>query len=146
MPKGGRRHAKTIAEHQLQGTVRKNRHAAGAGASAKRSRPPRPPADLPDVERDAWREVARQVQARGTYTPAHYSAFRLAVKALAAVYAAPVDLKATSMRGLIESASKMLGRFGLDPVATAQVGERQPSGKVKEDPAAAFLFGPRLVK
>lgn len=103
MPRGGRRFGAT-----------------GSPAIATCA-PPRPPKGLEAVELEAWREVARQIRALGTYSPAAYSAFRLAVIALADVYRAPPDLKATTKRSLLECASKLIGRFGLDPVSRAQV-------------------------
>jgi hypothetical protein len=84
------------------------------------TRPPRPPKSLSDVEREAWLELAGQVTKARTYNSTRLTAFRLAVKGLAAVYAAPPDLKATTMRGLLECASKLIGRFGLDAVTVLQ--------------------------
>lgn len=91
----------------------------GAGHPAA-TRPPRPPAGLSPVQREAWTELARQVAQARTYDPTRYSAFRLAALALANVYGAPADLKATSLRSLIETASKLISRFGLDPIGVAQ--------------------------
>jgi hypothetical protein len=107
------------------------RHRDGARA-LEPTRPPRPPRGLSDVERSTWLELAAQVEAARTYNPTRYSAFRLAVKALAMVYDAPADLKPTSMRGLIEAASKMLSRFGLDPVGVLQA-ERAPAPPTRDE-------------
>ena len=131
--------------HKREGTYRADRHGKKAAPAAPPGKPPRPPADVEGVEREAWLEVARQVAAAGTYTAAHYSAFRLAVRALAAVYGAPPDLKASTLRGLLETASKLLARFGLDPVATAQV-DAPPSRDADLDRAQDFLFGARRAK
>ncbi len=140
MPRGGRRHRKSNAEHRATGTYRADRHGGGDVLKPKAARPPSPPANLSQVEREAWREVARQVASAGTYASSHYSAFRLAVKALAAVYAAPPTLKAATLRGLLETASRLLARFGLDPIAIAQVDAPEPRDQAKGR-TEAFLFG-----
>lgn len=93
--------------------------------------PPRPPKGLEGVELEAWREVARQVKALGTYSPAAFSAFRLAVIALADVYRAPLDMKPSTKRSLLECASRLIGRFGLDPVARSQIVLPEPPKKKK---------------
>lgn len=154
MPRGGRRHRKTNAEHRRAGTYRRDRHAAGGDVlpAAPAAKVPPPPKRLRGAEREAWLEVARQVEAAGTYTEAHFSAFRLAVKALAAVYAAPSTTKATTLRGLIDTASRLIGRFALDPVSRGQVapppapsssGPGDRFGSDEEAAVEAFLFSER---
>jgi hypothetical protein len=76
----------------------------------------------------------------GTYTAADLSAFKLAVEALYLVYAAPPDLKATSRRSLIASASEMIRRFGMDPASRALV-DAAPGptrDEPEDDPLAEF--------
>lgn len=139
MPRGGRRHGKSAEQHRREGTFRPDRHGRDKAPARKPTRPPRPPEGLPDVERDAWLELAGQVARARTYDATRYSAFRLMVKSLALVNAAPLDLKPTSMRGLIESASKMLARFGLDPVGVLQADV--PAAPDEGNEVADFLFG-----
>lgn len=142
MPKGGRRHRKSNAQHKAQGTLRKDRHGRGDVVQPPKAKPPRPPRGLGDVERRAWREVARQVEAVGTYAASDFSIFRLAVKALAAVDAAPVDLKASTLKGLLETAAKLLARLGCDPIARQQVDVPKTSPEdLARARAEAFLFG-----
>lgn len=143
MPRGGRRHAKSAARLRAEGTFRADRH-AGRGEIPRLppSSAPRPPKGLALAEREAWLELAAQVEALGTYDPSRFSAFRLTVKALALVYAAPPKLKATSMRGLISNASAMVARFGLDPVAIKAVDVNRPEAEPEEpDPTAEFGNG-----
>lgn len=140
MPKGGRRHRKSNAQHRLHGTARKDRHASGDLPEVPTAKPPRPPKGLEEVERRAWREVARQVEAAGTYTPADFSVFRLAVKALASVDAAPASLKASTLKGLLEVAAKLLARLGCDPISRQQVAVPTKEDAAKRR-AAEFLFG-----
>lgn len=141
MPKGGRRHRKSNAEHRAQGTLRKDRHGGTDVLEVPKARPPPPPRGLDEVERQAWNEVARQVEAAGTYTAADFSIFRLAVKALAAVDAAPPLLKASTRRGLFETAAKLLARLGCDPISRQQIDAPPKEDRAKAD-TAAFLFGP----
>jgi hypothetical protein len=83
--------------------------------------------------------VARQLRATRTYTVGNYSAFRLAVKGLAAVYAAPVDLKPTTLRGLLECASRLLGRLGLDPITAQTIDVPPPPPDPEDERLAEFL-------
>ncbi len=82
--------------------------------------PPAPPGALSASERAAWRELAAQVLVARTYNQARYTAFKLMVRAVAAVDAAPRGLKPQSRRLLVESAAKMLARFGLDATSAPQ--------------------------
>ena len=92
--------------------------------------PPRPPRHLPDAERAVWRELARQVgpEGVGTYSPAFFSAFRLTVRTLALVDAAGPDTPPTALSRLVQAASGMLGRLGLDPASVGRV-SRPPKTK-----------------
>jgi hypothetical protein len=118
--RGGRRFGQRPAQHR------------DGAPSRKATRPPAPPETVTGVEREAWLELRAQVAKARTYDPTRYSAFRLAVKALALVYAAPADMKPTSLRSLIESASRMLARFGLDSIAVLQA-ERAPEPKKRDE-------------
>lgn len=108
MPRGGRRFGQHPARRR------------GGAVTFKATRPPKPPRGVTGAERQAWVELAAQVWKARTYDPTRFSAFRLTAKALAAVYGASSDLKATSMRSLIETASRMISRFGLDPIGVQQ--------------------------
>jgi hypothetical protein len=121
MPSGGRRQ-------------RKKDSALGPA----RARVPSAPKDLPEAEQLAWVEVKRQVDLLGTYTKADYSAFRLAVRALTLAYEAGPDVKATSRRALLESASGLIGRFGCDPIARLQVDAAPEPKSEVFDPADEF--------
>jgi hypothetical protein len=136
----------------MRGTFRADRHGKAERGSRgpdvdapkpKPARPPRPPKSLAGVEREAWLELSREVEIRGTYTAADLSAFRLAALALASAYAAGPEVKASTRRGLYECASKLLGRFGLDPISRAQV-DAPPEPDEASDAAKAFLFGKGL--
>jgi len=102
------------------GSYRGDRHGGGDAISPEAAPVPPPPEGLSDTERSTWIEVAEAVDELGTFARPFLPAFRLTVRALARVYDAPADLKPSTMRGLLENASKMLGRFGLDPVSVAQ--------------------------
>jgi hypothetical protein len=122
MPRGGRRHRKSNAEHFLSGTFRRDRHATGDVPPAlSPMAPPPPPEGLSAAEREAWVELAAEVRAAQTYNASRLSAFRLAVKALALAYDPPPTAKPATVRGLLENASKLIGRFGLDAISTLQV-------------------------
>ncbi len=145
MPRGGRRHAVPLATHLAMGTYRVDRH--GARLESPRlppMRPPPPPKNLDPAEREAWIEVAQQLSASRTYTRANYSAFRLAVKSLASVYAAPPDLKPATLRGLLECASKLLGRLGLDPVTAQTIDLPPPPRDEEDDELSEFESGNRI--
>jgi hypothetical protein len=124
MPRGGRRHAVPLERRAVR---------------LQPAEPPRPPKGLDPVERAAWLEVAAQVRAARTYTEANLSAFKLSVKALAAVYAAPADLKPTTLRGLLECASRLLGRLGLDPIAGQTIDVPPPPPDPEDDRLAEYL-------
>jgi len=61
-----------------------------------------------------------QIKKARTYNATRYTAFRLAVKALAAVDAAPPDTPLATLKSALEVASKLVGKFGLDPVSVLQ--------------------------
>ncbi len=98
----------------------------------KATKPPAPPEGLPEAERRAWDELRAQIAKARTYNATRYTAFRLAVKALAAVDAAPPDTPLATLKSALEVASKLVGKFGLDPVSVLQA-ERGPAPKTKAE-------------
>ena len=139
MPRGGRRHRKSNTDHLRSGTFRRDRHAHGDVPSLPAATPPSPPRGLDATEREVWLEVRREVMALGTFTAADLSAFKLCVRALTLAYAAGPDVKPTTRKALIESAARMLARFGCDPVSRQQAdAAEQPREESKPDPLAEF--------
>ena len=129
MPRGGHNRL-PAAVKEARGTLRRSRENPDA-PEVEAGHPPRPPRHLPEAERRVWRELARQVgpDGVGTYSPAFFSAFRLTVKTLALVDAAGLDTPPTALARLVQAASGMLGRLGLDP---ASVGKVATAPKKKE--------------
>jgi hypothetical protein len=114
MPSGGRRFGKDRGTRQAAEPV------------------PPPPNGLSSGQREAWLELAPQIEAAGTYNAARFTAFRLAVRALALVYESGTDVTPATLRGLIETASKMISRFGIDPVGVAQADAAPAAPKADE--------------
>lgn len=120
MARGGRRFGSGAARHP------------DGEAPSKATRPPQPPEGLPEAEHQAWVELRSQIARARTYNPSRYTAFRLAVKALAAVDTAPANASLASFKGLLEVASKLVGRFGLDPISCLQA-ERAPAPRKRDE-------------
>jgi hypothetical protein len=100
---------------------------------------PAPPADLTREQLRAWSELAPQVGPDGlrTYTASSFTAFRLLVKVIAMADNIPPDMPASAAVRLLQVASSLLGRFGLDPISAERV-ESAPRDDA-DDPAAEFV-------
>lgn len=131
----------------VRGTLRKSREIPDA-PEVETGIPPRPPRHLSPGEKAVWREVARQVGPDGTgiYSPAFYSCFRLAVRALYLVDAATSDTPATALGRYVQTAAGMLSRLGLDPASVSKAShapkKREPSAL---DESTVYPGKPRLV-
>ncbi len=119
MGSGGRRFGRGAARHS-------------DGGEPKATKVPMPPEGLPEAERRAWLELRTQITRARTYNASRYTAFRLAVKALAAVDNAPADTPLSTLKSALEVASKLVGKFGLDPVSVLQA-ERAPEPKKRDE-------------
>ncbi len=120
MPRGGGNRL-PAAVKAARGTLRRSRENPAA-PKVEAGSPPRPPKHLPEMERAVWRELARQVGPGGTgiYSPAFYSCFRLAVRAVYLVDSAGPDTPPTAVGRYVQTAAGMLSRLGLDPASVSK--------------------------
>lgn len=131
-----------------RGTERRaSRVKPGVGASPASAGVPKPPRDVKGVERRVWLELAAQVELVGSYNPAALTAFRMAVKTIAALEVVdPAKTKPTAYAQLQRAANGWLSKFGLTPAdrgaAPAPGGAAAPDRFGQgPDPVEAFLFG-----
>jgi 2-methylisocitrate lyase-like PEP mutase family enzyme len=73
----------------------------------------------------AWNVLRPQITIARTYTPAYFTALCLASRAVAAVDGAPADTPIATLKSALELASKLVAKFGLDPVSVLMA-ERAP--------------------
>jgi hypothetical protein len=81
---------------------------------------PRAPRDLNAREAAVWRELARAVEALGTYQPSDMIFFRLTVRTVAEAEA-PGDMPPTARARVLQAAGSMLNAFGLSPLSRERV-------------------------
>jgi hypothetical protein len=74
---------------------------------------PPPPENLNGVERETWADLARQVEAIGTYDEANHEAFVLMVRVCAAVRQLDLTQMTSPVGTLLRQEIALLGRFGL---------------------------------
>lgn len=123
----------SVATKMARGTYRPGREIPPT-VTVLAGRPPPPPRGLPARERAIWRQLAEAVGPEGTgvYSPAFFWSFRLTVKTLFLVDAAGPGDPPTATARLVQAASGMLARLGLDP---GSVGRVSPAPKKKEPSA-----------
>ncbi len=126
MARGGK-NRKTAEEKRLAGTYRRDRDpSAGQGPEAASSVPP-PPRGLAALDRRVWRELAAQVNERGSYTATRRTAFALMVTAVARLQGAKRE-PAYAFEKLLRAAGDALVQFGIAPVrAELPPPRRQPN-------------------
>ncbi len=78
---------------------------------------PPPPRHLDAAQRAIWAELARAVEAIGTFMPSDLAAFRQAVRTVARAEACPLDAAPSAAGRLEQAAASALAAFGLTPAA-----------------------------
>ena len=129
----------SVATKLARGTYRRGREVPSTVTVAA-GRPPPPPKAWSAREKEIWRQLAKAVGPSGTgvYSASFYWSFWLTVKTLILVDAAAPGDPPTATARLVQAASSMLSRLGLDPGSVGRV-ERAPQ---KREPSDLDEFDP----
>ncbi|BDG04992.1 hypothetical protein [Anaeromyxobacter oryzae] len=111
---------------KLRGTYRADRSSRNEPTPAASRVPPPPTGESAAFKRN-WRELARQVDALSVFTETDYTAFRLLVRAVTLIDDLPPLAPPSAVARLVQNASGMLSRFGLDPASRGRVESVKPA-------------------
>lgn len=130
MKGGGNRVPKSLKK--LRGTMEKHRERPDAPTPEPGKVPP-PPKDLTALQKGVWSELAAQVEALGVFAPSHLTSFRLMVEAVSYTRNPDPRDPATAKVRMLQAASSLLQRFGLDPASQDRVGRFDGGQKTEDD-------------